>query len=296
MKPIFSTPRLLGLHATGFALAAIVLMFFDSYFPFFSNIRSTIFTAIAPIQYTVSIPITSAKSVAADLVSKSDLMRENTTLRAQQLLLLSKLQKLLAVEQENANLRGLAQSINASKERFLIAQLLAVNIDDFNQKIVLDKGKDDGVYIGQPVLDAYGLMGQVILTGMHTNITLLITDSKSAIPVKVMRNGSRSILIGTGNGNPLELIHVSETEDIKRGDLLLTSGLGGKFPEGYPVGIVNRITHNQGDSFLKILVTPCAHINQAEQVLLTWPQQSHMLSKSQSTEKALNNAKKHKQS
>lgn len=274
MKTIFSKSSFLGLRTIGLIFLAIMLMVCDRYLPVFSTIKFTLLSIIAPIQYVVSKPITFLDSVITNIESNRRLLKENEELRAQQLFLQSRVQKLLILEQENAKLRGLVNFISPRQERFLIAQLLAINVDELSQKIVLDKGKQDEIYIGQPVLDAYGLVGQVILTSLNTSVVLMITDSKSAIPVQVVRNGVRSIAVGTGNTNSLELIHVQETTDIKRGDILVTSSLGGRFPDGYPIGIVTKVERSAGEHFMKILVMPSAHINQTRQVVLTWPVKS----------------------
>ena len=271
MKTIFSKNSFLGLRTIGLIFLAILLMVCDRYVPVFSAVKSALLSIVAPIQYVVSKPITVLDSVISNIESNRRLLKENEELRTQQLFLQTRVQKLLMLEQENAKLRGLVNFISPRQERFLIAQLLAINVDDLSQKIVLDKGRQDEIYIGQPVLDAYGLIGQVILTSFNTSVVLMLTDSKSAIPVQVVRNGVRSIVVGTGSASSLELIHVQETVDIKRGDILVTSSLGGRFPDGYPIGIVTKVERGAGEHFMKILVTPSAHINQTRQVLLTWP-------------------------
>lgn len=246
-------------------------MFGDLHFAFFGTVKSIFIEIIAPLEYTVSWPITSLEELVRNMASKKDLLDENTKLHIQNVLLQAKVQKLVALEQENAELRGLVSAITPTKERFLIAELLAVSTNSVSQEIVLDKGKKDDVYVGQPVLDAHGIMGQVILVSTNTSVVLLVTDAESAIPVQVARNGVRAIAIGAGDGGTLELTGLSETADVKAGDLLVTSGLGSRFPEGYPLGVVVRSERIPGERFLSVIVAPSAHVNQNRQVLLVWP-------------------------
>jgi rod shape-determining protein MreC len=257
-------------------ILALALLLIDHSTTYFQPVRSTLISLTAPIQYLVSEPISFMEWLGKGLTSKEALLKENETLRAQQLLLEAQVQKLTALEQENEKLRGLVNNDITHQDKFLIAQLLAVNTGSLNQQVVLNKGKSDNVYVGQPVLDAYGLMGQVILTGINTSMVLLITDPKSAIPVQINRNGLRAIATGSNDGNNLELIQVAETADIKTGDLLVTSGLGSRFPEGYPVGTISQINRLPGGKFLKIIMLPTAHINQNREVLLIWPKKNEL--------------------
>jgi rod shape-determining protein MreC len=132
----------------------------------------------------------------------------------------------------------------------------------------INKGKTDGIYVGQPVIDAHGLFGQVTLVGPKFSKVLLVTDVKSAIPVTIVRNGVQAIATGTGDG--IELINISETIDIKEGDFLVTSGMGQRFPAGYAVGVVQAIKRVAGERFMKVLLTPSAHIKSSRNVLLIW--------------------------
>jgi rod shape-determining protein MreC len=274
---LFSKNTFLGLRATVLIVLAIFVMMADRHLAYFADIKSVFISLIAPFQRLVNWPITFIDFAMANISSKDELLAENAKLRAQQLLLQAEVQKLVALEHENAKLRGLITAVTPTKDKFVIAQLLAVDTNSFNQQVILDKGKHKDVYIGQPVLDAYGLVGQVILAGLNTSVVLLVTDTKSAIPVQDSRNGTRAIAVGSGDKSNLELIQVSETMDIKEGDLLTTSDLGSHFPAGYPVGQVKKIQHISGERFLKIMVTPSAHINQSRQVLLIWPQKNRKM-------------------
>jgi rod shape-determining protein MreC len=153
----------------------------------------------------------------------------------------------------------------------LVAQLLAVATDPFVKQVVLDKGHKDKVFVGQPVLDAYGVMGQVIQVGPLTSRVLLISDSHSGVPVQVARNGVRAIAVGDAYTGKLRLMNVQHTVDIRPGDVLITSGLGQNYPEGYPVGQVTHVSKDPGLQFVTIAVEPAAHLDRSRGVLLVWP-------------------------
>ncbi len=238
----------------------------------FSEVRSVLSTLVYPLRFTVDWPLEKLRDATSLLSSQHGLLETNAKLRARQLLLQSKLQRLLAVEKENLRLRNLLGSSYHVGGKVTAAELLAVDLDVFSQQVILNKGAKDHVYIGQPVLDAYGVMGQVIAVNAGTSRVLLITDSRSAIPVQDNRNELRGIVVGTGAANRLEMIHVPDTADIKVGDVLVTSGLGQRFPVGYPVGVVASVTHQPGNRFAQVLVSPSAHVNRSRQVLLVWPE------------------------
>jgi rod shape-determining protein MreC len=153
----------------------------------------------------------------------------------------------------------------------LVAQLLAVSNDPLTQQVTLDRGTQAGVFIGQPVLDAYGVIGQIVDVTPFTSHAMLISDSRSAIPVQNNRTGMRSVVAGTGYADQLSLLNVSVTADVAVGDVLVTSGLGGGFPFGYPVGEVASVQQNSGERFAVIGVTPRAHLDKSRQVILLWP-------------------------
>lgn len=200
------------------------------------------------------------------------MLEENSRLNAELLLANVKLQRLEFLEHENSQLRSLLHYSKQIKGKILVSQLLLSVVDKFGQQITVDKGKEQGVYVGQPALDAHGLLGQVIAVEDNISRVLLITNRKSAIPVMIIRNELLAIAVGTDDGDYLELINVSETADIKVGDSLVTSGLEGRFSAGYQVGIVKEIKHIVGERFVKVLVQPVAQVNSGNlHVLLIWP-------------------------
>jgi rod shape-determining protein MreC len=254
-----------------------VLMTMDHQFNYFNRVRSTLSLVVAPVQYLVDRPVSLMSWVETSFTTQQNLLMENAQLRARQLLLYAKLQKAAALEHENDQLRALLRSSTSIHEKVTVARLLAVDLAPYTQQIIIDKGERDGVYLGQPVLDAYGVMGQIIAVAPVNSRVLLITDSRSAIPVQNSRNGNRAIATGLGFDGVLELVNIPITIDFHQGDFLVTSGLGGHYPPGYPVGIISNIKLSQGERFAAISVMPSAHVNQSRQVLLVWPKEKNLL-------------------
>ena len=177
----------------------------------------------------------------------------------------------MAIKEENSELKELLLTSSKAKMKAMAAQILAVDTTIARQLVVLNKGKRNGVYVGQPVLDAKGVMGQIIDVGYMTSTVLLISDSKSAVPVRNNRTGERGILIGLNNLGQLSLINLPGTSSIAKDDLLVTSGLGRLYPEGYPVGRVVDVQSVPGEAFIKVDVSPVALLNRNRLVLLIWP-------------------------
>jgi rod shape-determining protein MreC len=179
---------------------------------------------------------------------------------------------LLLLERENAQLKQLLQPTPQATGKTIVAQLLAVALNPVTQQVVIDRGLSDHLYLGQPVLDAYGVLGQIINIGPLTSRVLLVTDIKSSVPVQNYRTGSRAIAIGSGSSGQLRLINVPDSSDIQEGDLYVASGMGLRFPVGYPVGVVAKSTLEPGERFATIVLIPSARLDKSEQVLLAWPE------------------------
>lgn len=249
-------------------------MVMDKRLEAFVTIRAALSLPLAPLQYIVSWPSTFIDNVKSVISTHDDLVKENLNLKAEQLLLRSQLQRLIAVETENNYLKALMQSSKQVKGKTLIAELLAVDFDPFVNQVVLNKGTRDGVYIGQPVLDANGIMGQVILAGPITSRVLLINDPRSGVSVQNARNGMRAVAVGDSYSGKLRLMYVPNTADIKVDDIFLTSGLGDRYPEGYPVGKVISVNKDPARQFAEVYIQPSAHLTSSRQVLLIWNQKN----------------------
>lgn len=235
------------------------------------QIRATISIALVPLQYAVSSPIQFFENFRQTISSRDELVKENLDLKAQQLLLKAQVQRLMAIESENNQLKALMRSSTQIQGKLLVAQILAVASDPFMNQVVLDKGSRDNVFVGQPVLDANGVMGQIIQVGPLTSRVLLVNDRHAGIPIEVARNGTRAIAMGDNYTKKVRLVNVPQTADIKVGDVLVTSGMGEHFPEGYPVGRVISVVKDPGSQFATILVEPSAHVDRSREVLLVWP-------------------------
>ena len=262
----------LGLRTSIFLILSTALIIFDQRSDVFHAKRMRFSSAVAyPFQLMVDSPIRLLNFLNAGITTQDRLVHENEELRVREILLQSRLQKLLVLEKENAQLRQLLQSTSQISARVAVARILAVALDPNIQQVVLDKGDKDQVYRNQPVLDGSGVIGQVIGVGAQTSRVLLVTDKQSAVPVEDYRNGIRAIAVGNGVSGQLTLIHIPDTSDIQVGDLFVTSGLDLHYPVGYPVGMVAQIQPQGNDPVKKIILSPMAHLNQAEQVLLAWP-------------------------
>jgi len=239
------------------------------------QVRAGLSVLVYPLQYAVNIPAQLLDRAGESLTSRQRLQEENEALRRENAALRSQLQKLTFIETENRQLRELLQSAKRVGDRVLIAELLAVDLDPYRKAVVINKGShDDSLYPGQPLVDAYGVMGKLIHVNPWSSTAMLITDPNHALPVQVARNGLRAIAVGIGTEDQLELQHLPNNADVRKGDLLVTSGLGCVFPAGYPVGKVTRVEINPRLPFARIVVAPSAHLTRSREVLLVWPGQS----------------------
>lgn len=276
---MFTNQSHTGLRMLFLATLAVVFMVLDKQVDTFSKIRSALSIPIAPLQYLVSSPVQLIGKLGAALTTHDKLVKENLNLKSEQLLLKAQVQQLLAIESENTQLKALLRSSTRVRGKVLVAELLSIDTDPFINQVTLDKGSRDGVFVGQPVLDANGVMGQVIQVGLLTSRVLLVSDPHSGIPVQVARNGVRAVAMGDSYSGKLRLINVPQTADIQAGDILMTSGLGENYPEGYPVGSVVAVIKDPGLQFATILVEASAHLDRSRQVLLVWPNKVSSLTK-----------------
>ena len=234
-------------------------------------VRSAISVLIYPIKYLVNLPVAVGQWMGESVSSREKMLEENERLRMQHLLFKAQLQKLSALQVENIRLRELLQSSKKVGENVLIAELLAVDLDPFSRQIVINKGTNDNVYLGQPVLDAEGIMGQIVHVGPFSSTSMLITDPNHAIPVHVNRNGLRAIAVGTGAPDVLEIPYLPISADIVEGDLLTSSGLGGRFPRDYPVARITRVKKAPTQPYATVTAEPIALLERSREVLLVWP-------------------------
>ncbi|MGL5762691.1 MAG: rod shape-determining protein MreC [Plesiomonas shigelloides] len=274
MKPIFGRGPSLQLRLFLAVVTSVSLLIMDSRLITFNSVRSSLDTLISPLHYLANSPRQLLDSASERLESQDRLILENRALRQE---LLTKNSDLLMLEQlkhENDRLRELLGSPLRSDERKMVAQVLTADTDPYTHQVVIDKGSDQGVYIGQPVISDKGVVGQVISVGKVSSRVLLISDATHAIPVQVLRNDIRVIASGTGRRDELQLEHIPSSTDIRPGDMLVTSGLGGRFPEGYPVGIIKSFDVDSQNAFAVVSVTPTAQLERLRYLLLLWPNKS----------------------
>lgn len=252
------------------AVLSVSLMVVDARFDYLEPVRSKLGMVLTPFYGLAEMPVRAWEGVRDQFSSRSELIAENERLKAESLLMQRRVQKLAALTEQNVRLRELLNSAALVDDKVLVSELIGVDPNPFTQRIMIDKGENDGVFVGQPVLDASGLMGQVVEVMPYTARVLLLTDTTHSIPVQVNRNGLRAIAVGTGNPERLELRYVADTADIKEGDLLVSSGLGQRFPAGYPVATVKEVIHDSGQPFAVVRAVPTAKMNRSRYVLLVF--------------------------
>nr|WP_312390309.1 rod shape-determining protein MreC [Pseudomonas sp.] len=270
IKPLFSKGPSLGVRLLVLVVLSVALMVVDSRFALLKPVRSQMGLVLMESYWLTDLPQRVFQGVASQFGSRTELAAENEKLKTEALLLQGRLQKLAALTEQNVRLRELLNSSALVNEKVEVAELIGVDPNPFTHRILINKGERDGVFLGQPVLDARGLMGQVVELMPYTSRVLLLTDSTHSIPVQVNRNGLRAIASGTGNPERLELRHVADTADVKEGDLLVSSGMGQRFPAGYPVATVNEVIHDSGQPFAIVRAIPTAALNRSRYMLLVF--------------------------
>nr|WP_183167559.1 rod shape-determining protein MreC [Azomonas macrocytogenes] len=267
---LFAKGPSLGVRLLVFATLSVALMAVDARLDTLQPIRDRLGMLVTPFYGIAGLPERLWSGVTQQFSSRSELLAENEKLKAETLLMQRRLQRLAALTEQNVRLRELLNSAALVDDRVLVAELIGVDPNPYTHRLLIDKGERDGVFLGQPVLDARGLMGQVVEVLPYTARVLLLTDSTHSIPVQVNRNGLRAIASGTGNPERLELRYVADTADIKAGDLLVSSGLGQRFPAGYPVATVDEVIRDSGQPFAIVRAIPTAALNRSRYLLLVF--------------------------
>ena len=240
------------------------------YSDWFDPIKNTATDISASFHWVSGLPGKVETWADKRFMSRARMQQENEALRTELLVLKRKAQKMASLSAENVHLRQLLNSAHTLADKVLIAELIGVSPDSHIHTVTVNKGESDGVYAGQALVDASGLMGQVVRVGRFSSEVLLITDITHALPVQINRNGVRLIAEGVGSLYELVVRHVSNTEDIREGDLLVSSGLGQRFPAGYPVAEIVEVQVNPGKSFAKVIARPKAQLNRSRHVLLVF--------------------------
>ena len=260
----------LGARVIIFIVISILLMYFDHRENHLDAVRKGIGVAMYPVRVVVDAPERLWQWLGAATTTRGELQTEVSRLRSERLLTNVRLQRLTALEAENARLRSMLDARNTVRDQVRVAEIMAVDANPYEHNLIIDVGERDGVYEGQAIVDANGVIGQVIKTGLMTSHAVLISDADHALPIEVNRNGLRTIAVGPGEIDRLELPFLPNNADISVGDLLVTSGLGGTFPSGYPVAVVTAVTRIPQQQFADVTATPVAALDQVREVMLIW--------------------------
>ncbi len=263
----------LGFRALALVVLSILLMWLDNREHHLDAVRHAVGVAVYPVQVVVDTPSRTWSWLRDLSASKNQLQLENSRLRTEALITRGRMQELAALKAENDRLRAMLDAREQVRGEVRVAGIMAVDANPYRHNIVLDVGSREGVYDGQAIVDASGVVGQVISTGLTTSQAILISDPDHALPVVVNRNGLRTVAFGTGEYNRLSLPFLANNADIRAGDLLVTSGLGGTFPSGYPVATVESVTRLPQEPFAEVSATPAAALDQVREVMLIWTRQ-----------------------
>ena len=269
-RPLLLGGPALGLRLIVLAAMAAGLMVADHRQHHLAAIRDGVATLAYPIQWAAQAPVQAWQALSDSFAIKTRLEAENVKLAADNLVLRLKTLRYESLEQENRRLRAVRESSPRAVQRSLVAEILRVDLDPFRQRVLVNKGTRAGVFRGQAAIDANGIFGQVTRAGPLSAEIILITDPEHGLPVQVNRTGVRTIALGTGRAGLLSLPYLPQNTDVIVGDLLVSSGLGGVYPPGYPVGKVTAVTPDPGQPLLAVEAEPLAGLDRDPEILLVW--------------------------
>lgn len=274
MTPLFIRTISLRFRLTLALLLAFFLIVLDHRLSVMQPTRMVLNSVVSPIQYLATLPDDIYDRLSENLRSRMQMREELARLRVDMLLMQGEMQRYQFLVRENERLRNLLASEAREDSLRMVAEVIAVDSDSFSHQVVVNKGTVDGVFIGQPVLDDQGVVGQVSSVGLTTARILLISDQSHAIPIRSERSGIRVIVQGVGDTSMLDAMHVPHSTELEVGDLLLSSGLGGVYPEGYPVAVIEQIDLDETLPFAKVTARPVASLDRIRMLLLVWPANS----------------------
>jgi rod shape-determining protein MreC len=253
-----------------YALLALGLMIADKRYDQLDRIRRVLSIVAYPVQVVVASPFEGWDWLRESLTTRDALRADKLDLERQLRVAQFKLQRYEALEAESRRLRALRDNTAGVGTRFIIGDVMDVDLDAFRERVLVDKGARDGIFVGQAVVDSGGVFGQVARVDQLTSEVILISDAAHALPVQINRTGLRTIAVGTGDPNRIKLPYLSTSADVVKGDLLVTSGLGGGFPPGYPVGTVTDVKRDPAQSLADIEVKPAAALDRSRELLFVW--------------------------
>jgi len=270
MKAIFTSGPSLTLRLSLMVIFSVVLLIADSQFNLFSSARVYLNSIVSPIQYVADTPQKIFGALSDNIMTRQALMERNQQLEKDNLHLKADRLLLGQLQSENKQLRELLNSEREFKNKRMITEVMSLRSDPFTHQLLIDKGVLDGVYLGQPVINKQGVVGQVSQVGSTASRVVLIVDASHGIPVRVQRNDAIAIVHGSGAWDKLNVPFVQSNADIREGDLLVTSGLGGRFPPGYPVATISRFEYQEGELYATVTATPVADLDRSRYLLLLW--------------------------
>ena len=254
-----------------FVLLSVSIMFADNRFAYMDKARFGLGYITAPVYWLADTPARISFWIDDVFVSRTDLVEENAKLRDQLLVFQRELQMIESLLSENSQLRDMQRSATSINGTVLTAEIINIHPDPFSKRVLIDKGAGDNVFVGQALLDANGLMGQVVEVLPFSSWILLITDPHHVTPVKVNRNGERALARGSrGTSLELELEFVTHMQDMRAGDLLVSSGMGQVYPESYPVAEIISVSSIAGQAFATVKARPLAQIASTRHVMLVF--------------------------
>jgi rod shape-determining protein MreC len=274
-RPLYGRGTSAGLRCFGYAALSIALMYYDQHGHLAQRVRYALDAAAYPVQVAVSSPGAGWRYLTQNFESRDDLRTENQQLKARVTDLEVRVVREAALEQENNELRGLRQSLPPFIKHWQLAEVISVETNPLRQRIVINKGTRDGVVVSQAVIDGNGVLGQVVRVGPWSAEVILVTDPEHAIPVEVTRNNLRSIAVGSGNTGELLLPYLAVNSDVKSGDTLVSSGLGGVFPAGLPVAKITGVRREANQLLAQVRAQPVATVDADREVILLDFEPSH---------------------
>jgi rod shape-determining protein MreC len=269
-RPIIGRGPPLGARFFVLAVASIAIMVLDHRGGYLETTRSWLQTAVSPLYAVVQAPSQLWNWLTGSFSDRAHLRTENARLTDELRSARVKLLRFDALTEENRRLRAIRNASQGIGERTLIAEIVQISMDPYRHRVRINKGSEDGVFKDQPVLDAFGIVGQITRVDHIGAEVILISDNEHAIPVQVNRNGIRTIAVGTGDIHRLSLPFLTGESDVKPDDLLVSSGLDGIFPAGYPVARISKVERNPAETFAVVEATPLAQLDRSREVLLLW--------------------------
>jgi rod shape-determining protein MreC len=273
MNEVFARGPSLPVRLAFVLVLSLGAMIIDTKVENFATARTYLNSMVSPLQYIANLPGAMLSWSADRFSSRQKLLEDNEELTNQITLMSEQLQRFRILEQENKSLRKLLDAPVRDSMHKMITELMAVDTNPYSHQIVINKGAIDGVFVSQSVLDDSGIVGQISEVGTTNSRVLLISDVTHAIPIRIERNNVRFIAVGDGSLDSMQLQHVPHSADIEIGDVIVSSGLGEVFPEGYPVGKISNIVRNESRPFAEVTATPLAKLDRIKYLLLLWPQE-----------------------